>query len=406
MKRFGAVMLVCLALPATATAARVELRPGAVAGENELAYTAGADEVNHVYMIRHTGYPNGGLVWDVTDAGAPPIERVPPCEASTSVGHVSICPDDHVSSIVVDLGDRDDDAPVDDGFSLIHIPVIVRGGPGRDRIHMHSDGGNLLDGGAGNDVITSERWEGYSPNWPGGADTVNAGDGDDEIHTRDLERDAISCGPGVDEAVVDDLDVVAADCETVTRPYVAPSFSYDPWTRSDGLPLGVTINGSARYTNDRDVILTIRHPPGADALLISNDGGFSTWDTRAPRDSERYRFRLSSSGPERLPKTVYVRFNLDPTRTFTDDIVLDQRRPRVLRALLHRTRGGRVRISLKAHDSGSGVRAAQFALVRRAPWGAIKFHRQLTLRRAPSWVRVRDRAGNVSSWNRVTAPAG
>ena len=401
MKRFGAFLLICLALPASADAARVELRPAAVAGENELAYTAGADEVNHVYMYRRTGFQGGGLVWDITDAGAPPIDRVSPCVTSLNVAWVSECPDDHVSSILVDLGDRDDEAPA--AFSMIHIPVTVRGGLGRDRIWTHSDGGNLLDGGPGNDVITSERLGGSTSTHRGGADIVTAGEGDDEVHTRDAARDTVYCGPGRDEVFADDLDTVGADCENVTLPYQPPpSVPFDLWKRSDGEPVGVTINDAARYTNDRDVILTVRHPPVAATILISNDGGFAKWVERPPRDSERYGFRLSSADPDRLPRTVYVRFDLDLTRTFRDDIVLDQRRPTVATArLAGRTRGGRVRVSLKARDWTSGVRSAQFAQVRNRPWRSVKFHRRLTVRRVPDWVRVRDRAGNLSHWNRV-----
>jgi hypothetical protein len=403
-------VLVCLALPVTATAARVELRPGAVPGQNELAYTAGADEVNSVSLYRQTGQP-GGSVWVVNDVEGPPTERVPPCQSWSQGGPLSsACLDDHVASIVIDLGDRDDFAPVDAGFSLIYIPVTVYGGPGNDHIWMHSDGGNVLDGGPGNDVITSERWDGFNPNWPGGADTINGGDGNDEIHTQDQKRDVISCGAGVDEVFADNLDVVGADCEVVHR-LGSPQPPDDVWLRSDGRPVGVTINGTAPYTNNPNVTLTVLRPPSATALRISNDGGFSRWYTTPPNRTERYRFRLESSGPERLPKTVYVRFDgpLDQTRTFTDDIVLDQRPPRVLGARrLDRTGGacaarrGCVRITLKARDSTSGVAAAQFARVRRHPWVSIAFHQRLALRHAPSWVRVRDRAGNVSRWSRVT----
>ena len=207
----------------------------------------------------------------------------------------------------------------------------------------------------------------------------------------------------MDEVFADELDRVEGDCEKFVLPYKPPPYvPFDLWKRSDGEAVGVTINGAARYTNERDVILTVRHPPAAASILMSNDGGFSRWDERSPSDSERYRFRLSSSGTDRLPRTVYVRFDLDLTRTFTDDIVLDQRRPRVTGArLAGRTRGGRVRISLKAHDATSGIRSAQFARTRRRPWRSVRFHPRLTLRHAPNWVRVRDRAGNLSHWNRV-----
>ena len=119
---------------------------------------------------------------------------------------------------------------------------------------MHSDGRNLLDGGPGNDVITSEMLEGFFTNYRGGADIVTAGEGDDEIHTRDLERDTVYCGPGVDEVFADELDTVEGDCEKVTLPYKPPRYvPFDLWKRSDGEPVGVTINGAARYTNDRNV---------------------------------------------------------------------------------------------------------------------------------------------------------
>ncbi|HZO60321.1 MAG TPA: calcium-binding protein [Solirubrobacterales bacterium] len=397
MKLPAVVVLVCLALPATATAARVELRPGPVPGEHELVYTAGADEVNDVRLHRQAGTPVGS-VWSVLDNEAPPTERVPPCAEGTYfiVGPGSHCPDDHVASIVVDLGDRDDVAPVDSGFTIIYIPVRILGGPGRDRIHMHSDGGNTLDGGPGDDLIVSEDWAGYHPR-QSGADTILGGEGDDEIRTKDYDRDVVSCGPGMDTVAGDWLDVVDEDCETVTGAY-QPSPPPDVWQRADGRPVGVTINRAARYTNDRRVTLTILPPPGATRLLISDDGGFETWYSTPPTETERYRFRLASSGSERLPKTVYVRFDLDLNRTFTDDIILDQRRPRVLRARLH----GAHRVTLRARDAMSGVRSAQFARVRKRPWAAVRFGQRLMVRRAPKWVRVRDRAGNVSRWQRVS----
>jgi Ca2+-binding RTX toxin-like protein len=69
------------------------------------------------------------------------------------------------------------------------------GGPGRDEIHGDSTGGQC----GGN---------GQSCTYPFGNDTIQARDG---------EVDQIDCGAGTDRAVVDTIDVVDADCETVER---------------------------------------------------------------------------------------------------------------------------------------------------------------------------------------------
>ena len=48
-----------------------------------------------------------------------------------------------------------------------------------------------------------------------GADGLFSGDGDDFVEASDGERDLVSCGPGVDVASVDFVDLVARDCERV-----------------------------------------------------------------------------------------------------------------------------------------------------------------------------------------------
>lgn len=59
-------------------------------------------------------------------------------------------------------------------------------------------GNDLLDGGPGRDVLSG-------------------GPGNDTIHARDGARDRIGCGSGRDTVVADRVDVVARDCERVTR---------------------------------------------------------------------------------------------------------------------------------------------------------------------------------------------
>ncbi len=48
-----------------------------------------------------------------------------------------------------------------------------------------------------------------------GADGLFSGDGDDFVEASDGEQDLVSCGPGVDVASVDFVDLVASDCERV-----------------------------------------------------------------------------------------------------------------------------------------------------------------------------------------------
>src|SRR4029079_5718565 len=75
---------------------------------------------------------------------------------------------------------------------------------------------------------------------------------------------------------------------------------------SGGSSVGVSINQGAQYTNKPKVTLTIVAPPGTTSLLIANDVG-SVGALPQPLAST-VDWTLDSSGPERLPKTVYVRF--------------------------------------------------------------------------------------------------
>jgi hypothetical protein len=372
-------VVLSLAFPAFAAAAQLELRG------NQLVYTAGPGEVNDASLQHHTPW------WIVQDVEGPSIDAVPPCELPPPMGLGTLAqcpdPDSNVTSAVVDLGDRNDTGSLDEN-TLLFVPVTVVGGPGNDRLAMHSPGPNTLDGGPGHDVLVSE----------GGRDTLIGADGDDQFATADATRDVVECGPGFDEVVADELDSVAADCESVRRETPGGG-----WTRADGKAIGVSIEGGALYTNSPDVRLTVRGPDAATRVRVSNDGGFGRFVSR-PIGGPTFDFELSSSGPERLPRTVYVRFDgpgLDPNRTFTDDIILDETRPVVRSARVVRRRHGRVRVALRARDATSGVKSAQFARVRHRPWARHRYRERVSLRHAPRWVRVRDGAGNVSRWRHV-----
>jgi hypothetical protein len=182
-------------------------------------------------------------------------------------------------------------------------------------------------------------------------------------------------------------------------------------------PIGVTINDAAQYTNDPNVTLSIVWPAFTTNLLLSNDGGFRAATGHAP--AARIQWRLDASGPERLPKTVYVRFD-GSSQTYTDDIILDQTAPTVqaatatavtARAAVATTaakkrgkkrrapRAKAYRVRVKASDRTSGVGKLQFAVDKRKPAKALRYRTTLTVRGAkPKFVRAIDRAGNVSRW--------
>jgi Ca2+-binding RTX toxin-like protein len=85
------------------------------------------------------------------------------------------------------------------------------GGVGNDKL----DGGfgdDAIVGGPGKDMISGDRAGGdCGPiwcKWPYGNDTIDVRDG---------EIDSVTCGAGADTVLADANDVVAPDCETVTR---------------------------------------------------------------------------------------------------------------------------------------------------------------------------------------------
>ena len=92
----------------------------------------------------------------------------------------------------------------------------VEAGGGGDTVTMGT-GTDSAGGGPGNDAITTGA--GNDTINPGpGADVVNSGEGNDTINARDGESDQIDCGNGIDVTIVDAVDVLSSDCESVDRP--------------------------------------------------------------------------------------------------------------------------------------------------------------------------------------------
>ena len=171
-------------------------------------------------------------------------------------------------------------------------------------------------------------------------------------------------------------------------------------------PRGVSINGGAPFTRDPLVTVVVRWPALATDLFVSNDGGFGTFGSFGVAPAIPW--RLDTTGPERLPKTIYVRFagGESGNETYQDDIVLDQTSPLLESAVATApaARRSSARLKLRARDAGSGVAAMQVAPTPRAAPAFVGFRsvsRQRIPRKGAVYVRLQDRVGNTSKWRRV-----
>jgi hypothetical protein len=183
-----------------------------------------------------------------------------------------------------------------------------------------------------------------------------------------------------------------------------------------GAQFGVTINNGAQFTRTPDVTVTANFPASTTSMLFSNDGGFLAPSVFPPAKSVKW--KLDSSGPERLPKTIYVRFlaGTIPSETFQDDIILDEVPPTVQQAVVTPAAGAAAtdaarsaaakrkwKVRVKAKDSNSGVGRIQVTSNKKKPGPLLRYKRKLTVKSAkrPKWVRARDRAGNYSKWRKA-----
>jgi hypothetical protein len=180
--------------------------------------------------------------------------------------------------------------------------------------------------------------------------------------------------------------------------------------------LGISVNSGAQYTRTPDVTLLVKAPTTASSILVSNDGGFLAPATFPIASSIKW--KLDSSGPERLPKTIYVRFFTGPfaSETFQDDIILDETPPKVDQASVApvaaaapatasaaKAKLKKWKLKVKATDSNSGVAKIQATSNKRKPGKLLTYKRKLTVKSAkrPRWIRARDRAGNYSRWRKA-----
>jgi hypothetical protein len=126
-----------------------------------------------------------------------------------------LCPRRRVSTVAIDLGDREDRATIE-----LAMPVSLLGGPGSDVLRT-GPGEDRVQADTGNDQVASGAGQDFVDGGPG-FDAIDAGGGDDQLLSVDGLADRVTCGPGTDGLEADTADVVAADCEQVMRRPVTP----------------------------------------------------------------------------------------------------------------------------------------------------------------------------------------
>ena len=190
--------------------------------------------------------------------------------------------------------------------------------------------------------------------------------------------------------------------------------------------VGVSINSGDIYTNTSSVKLDLVWPEFATGALISNDGGFLASKTSTIQLAASVDWTLATSGLERLPKIVYVRFikSKGDAATFTDDIILDMTPPALTDATAvasssaagavsvlsvgAKSKSG-VKLLVKASDANSGigwieVRTSSNSVATKIRYTKPKNKSQTFNLKTTSksvQVRVMDLAGNTSKWKTV-----
>jgi hypothetical protein len=180
-----------------------------------------------------------------------------------------------------------------------------------------------------------------------------------------------------------------------------------------GTQFGVTINNGDQFARTPKVVVTAKFPAITTNMLFSNDGGFLAPQTFKPQKETEW--TLDSSGPERLPKTIYIRFlaNGITSETYQDDIILDEIPPVVQQAAVasasaapstvHAAKLKTWKLKIKATDSNSGVAKIQATSNTKKPGPLLAYKTKLKVKSAkkPKFIRARDRAGNYSKWKKA-----
>lgn len=200
----------------------------------------------------------------------------------------TFCRRSGITGVRVDLGEREDTATIS-----VPLPVTLLGGPGADRLQTGQaadrldggDGNDRLDAGAGDDQLDAGL----------GTDTLDAGPGDDDLRSADGLADRLACGDGSDRVQADTADVIAADCESVTRTAVAPPD--DAGTGEDTTAPVVRAGGSTLQRVKRAARVRIA-ATSSERGYVAASGFLDVAGLSLPLQSDRRRVAVAGGGVE------------------------------------------------------------------------------------------------------------
>lgn len=150
----------------------------------------------------------GGGAGDDALNGGPGADALSGGAGIDAATHVMLAP---APAATVSLNDAADDGLPGEGDNYLSdiedVSILGQGTvvPSASTL-IGNAGPNELVTGAGNDTIVAGA----------GIDRVTADAGDDTIDVRDGFSDRVRCGPGTDSVTADTLDLISADCESVS----------------------------------------------------------------------------------------------------------------------------------------------------------------------------------------------
>ena len=212
--------------------------------------------------------PNGNRIEfrDPTAFGGVDPGGCTPGEVSGGLILQVFCPASGVTSVRINLGEREDTAVVS-----LSIPVTLLGG----------DGADTLTGGAGGDTVDGGL----------GADALAGGPGADHLISRDGLADTVACGDGADDVDADTLDTVAADCESVTRTATGPPAGGADEPGPPSIDVGAE-TVQALTASRRVRVLATSSEPGS----VSASGFLRIGSLRLPLTNERRTLEVGGGG--------------------------------------------------------------------------------------------------------------